>query len=141
MNYLKFNNNSVLRTLDISFNAISEGGIISLVEYIKDNEKLLTLFCAGICINDKGYNLFIESLLSYNKSVFNNIKLSYLDISNDYLTKNSFKNINNIISLSSYINSINLSYNSFSNEGINNIFSFINKMQISFIGFNSNRYK
>ena len=126
MNYLKFNNNSVLRTIDISYNAISEGGIIPLVEYIKDNEKLLSLFLAGNCIYDKGFNLFIESLLSYDKNVFNNIKLSYLDISNNYLTKNSCKNVNNLITLSPYITRINISYNSFSNEGINNIFSFIN---------------
>ena len=126
MKYLKLNHNSLLRTLDISYNAISEEGIKSLVEYIKDNNKLLSLFFAGNCINDKGLDLLLNSLLAYDKNMFNKTRLSYLDISNNNLTKNSCNNINNIISFSSYITSINISYNGFNNEGINNIFSFIN---------------
>ena len=123
MNFLKFNKNSSLRTLDISYNGISEEGIILLVEYIKAYEKLLSLFIAGNYLCDKGLELFIKLLL--NKDI-NKIKLSYLDISNNNLTINSCKYVNKIISLSSFINNINISYNSFYNEGINNIFSYIN---------------
>ena len=134
MNYLKYNKNSVLRTLDIGYNGISDKGVISLVEYINTNEKLLSLFFNGNYICDKGLDLFVKTLINRNNNNNNinndinknNIKLSYLDLSNDGLTKNSCKYINKILSISSFITSINLSYNKILNEGVINILSFIN---------------
>ena len=126
LSYLKSNKKSVLRTLDISYNGISIEGVNSLVEYIKSYEKLLSLFFAGNCLEDKGIGLFVKLLLNESNNIFNNIKLSYLDLSNNNLTKNSCKYLNNIISLSSFISNINIGYNSFFSEGINSIFSFIN---------------
>ena len=126
LNYLKCNENSCIRTLDISYNGISDKGIESLVQYVKSNEKLLSLFYSGNCIYDKGLDKFEKVLLSNEKNVINNIKLSYLDISNNYLTKNSLKHINTMLSLFLFITSINLGYNDLSNQGVYNIFTFIN---------------
>ena len=126
LKYLKCNENSCIRTLDISYNGITDKGIESLVQYVKSNEKLLSLFYSGNCIYDKGLDLFEKALLSNEKNAINNTKLSYLDISNNCLTKNSLKNINSILSLLLFITSINLGYNDLSNQGVYNIFSFIN---------------
>ena len=126
LNYLKCNENSCIRTLDISYNGITEKGIESLVQYVKSNEKLLYLFYSGNCIYDKGLDIFEKALLSNEKNAINNIKLSYLDISNNFLTENSLKHINTMLSLLSFIKSINLGYNDLSNQGVYNIFSFIN---------------
>ena len=126
LKYLKCNENSCIRTLDISYNGITDKGIESLVQYVKSNEKLLSLFYSGNCIYDKGLDLFVKALLSNEKNIINNTKLSYLDISNNCLTKNSLKNINSILSLLLFITSINLGYNDLSNQGVYNIFSFIN---------------
>lgn len=126
LNYLKCNENSCIRTLDISYNGITDKGIESLVQYVKSNEKLLSLFYSGNCIYDKGLDIFEKALLSNEKNTINNIKLSYLDISNNFLTKNSLKYINTMLSLLVFIKSINLGYNDLSNQGVYNIFSFIN---------------
>ena len=126
LKFLKSNKKSVLRTLDISYNGISEEGVTSLAEYVKSYRKLLSLFFSGNCLEDKGLDLFVKLLLKEDNNIFNNLKLSYLDLSNNSLTENSCKYLSNILSLSSYITSINIGYNSFYSEGINNIFSFIN---------------
>ena len=126
LNYLRCNENSCIRTLDISYNGITDKGIESLVQYVKSNEKLLSLFYSGNCIYDKGLDIFEKALLSNEKNITNHIKLSYLDISNNYLTNNSLKHINTMLSLFLFITSINLGYNDLSNQGVYNIFSFIN---------------
>ena len=126
MNFLKFNKNSSLRTLDISYNGISEEGLVLLVEYIKTYGKLLSLFISGNYLCDTGLELFIKLLFNEDKNIFNKIILSYLDISNNNLTKKSCKYVNNIISFSSFINCINIGYNSLYNEGVNNIFAYVN---------------
>ena len=126
LNCLKSNKKSVLRTLDLSYNGISHEGIKCLAEYIKSYGNLLSLFFSGNCIEDKGLGLFVKLLFNQENDTLNNIKLSYLDINNNYFTKNSCKYVCNIISLSSFITSINISNNKFYNEGINNIFSSIN---------------
>ena len=126
LQFLQYNKNSELRTLDISYNGISEEGVNSLVEYIKKYGKLLSLFIGGNCIGDKGLGVFVKLLFNQDYKNVNSIKLSYLDISNNNLSENSCKYISNVISLSPFITSINIGYNSFLNEGINNIFSFIN---------------
>ena len=126
LNYLKCNENSCIRTLDISYNGITDKGIVSLVQYVKSNKTLLSLFYSGNCIYDKGLDIFEKTLLINEKNAINNIKLSYLDISNNCLTRNSLKHINTILSLLFFITSINLGYNDLSNQGVYNIFSFIN---------------
>ena len=126
MKILKENENSNLKTLDISYNGIDESGIESLVDYIKINKKLISLFFSGNYFCDKGLNLFSKLLFKDNQNV-KKVKLSYLDISNNSFTKNSCKHINNILYFSSFISSINISYNNLCNEGIYNIFSCINK--------------
>ena len=125
LKYLKCNENSCIRTLDISYNGITDKGIESLVQYVKSNEKIISLFCSGNCIYDKGLDLFEKSLI-INDYDINNIKLSYLDISNNCLTKSSLKHINTMLSLLHFITSINLGYNDLSNQAVYNIFSFIN---------------
>lgn len=124
--FLTLNKKSTLRTLDLGYNGISEDGVFSIYKYIKTNEKLLSFFFAGNCLGDKGLELFVKLLLNQDSNNTNNSKLSYLDLSNNILTKESCKYINNIICLSSFITSINISYNILCNEGVNNIFSFIN---------------
>jgi len=126
LDFLILNKKSTLRTLDLGYNGISEDGIFPIYKYIKINEKLLSLFLAGNCLGDKGLELFVKLLLNQDCNNTNNSKLSYLDFSNNNLTKESCKYINNIIYLSSFITSINISYNNLCNEGANNIFSFIN---------------
>ena len=126
LNYLIYNENSCIRTLDLSYNGITDKGVESLVQYIKRNKKLLSLFYSGNCLYDKGLDLFEKALINNEKNVINNIKLSYLDISNNCLTKNSLKHINTMLSLFLFITSINLGYNNLSNQGVYNIFSFIN---------------
>ena len=124
--FLKENINTNLRTLDISYNGIGEGGIDSLVNYIKTNKKLISLFLSGNYLCDKGLHKFSNSLFINNKDN-KTVRLSYLDISNNSFTKNCFIYINNIIYFSLFISSINISYNSLCFEGISNIFSCINK--------------
>ena len=58
--YLKENSNTNLRTLDISYNDIG-GGIDSLVNYIKINKKLISLFFSGNYLCDKGLYKFSNS--------------------------------------------------------------------------------
>ena len=132
MNFLKCNQKSVLRTLDIGYNGISEEGMSSLFIYIKTNNKLLSLFFPGNCLGNTGLEQFVKSLFNQdnnNKNVVNS-KISYLDLSNNKLTKESCKYINSIISMSEFITSINIGYNSLYNEGVNNIFECLNKKSI-----------
>ena len=124
--FLKENSNTNLRTLDISYNDIGEGGIDSLVNYIKINKKLISLFFSGNYLCDKGLYKFSNSLFINNKDN-KTVSLPYLDISNNSITRNCFIYINNIIYFLLFISSINISYNSLCFDGISNIFSFINK--------------
>ena len=126
MDFLKENKNSNLKTLDISYNGIDEEGMESLTEYIKLNKNLMTLFLSGNYLCDKGINKLSNLLFDDNNNT-KKVKLSYLDISNNSFTKNSYKYINNIIFNSSFITSINISYNNLYNESIFKIFSCINK--------------
>ena len=126
MDFLKENKNSNLKTLDISYNGIEEEGMESLTEYIKLNKNLMTLFLSGNYLCDKGINKLSNLLFDDNNNT-KKVKLSYLDISNNSFTKNSYKYINNIIFNSSFINSINISYNNLYNESIFKIFPCINK--------------
>ena len=117
MDFLKENKNSNLKTLDISYNGIEEEGMESLTEYIKLNKNLMTLFLSGNYLCDKGINKLSNLLFDDNNNT-KKVKLSYLDISNNSFTKNSYKYINNIIFNSSFITSINISYNNLYNESI-----------------------
>ena len=126
LNYLKENKNSNLKTLDLSYNGIGKNGIESLVEYIKSNKKLISLFFSGNCLGNEALYKFSNLLFVENKN-HKKVKLSYLDISNNSFTKKSYIYINNIIFYSSFISSINISYNNLYNEGVSNIFSCINK--------------
>ena len=126
MNFLKENNNSNLKTLDISYNGIEEEGIELLTEYIKINKNLISLFLCGNYLCDKGINK-LSNLLFVSNNDDKKVKLSYLDISNNFFTKNSCECINNIIFNSSFISSMNISFNNLNNESIYKIFSCINK--------------
>ncbi len=121
---LKTKSNYTLRTLDLSYNGIGKEGIESLVDFIKINGKLISLFFSGNYLCDKGFSLF--SKLLFNNQEDKRVKISYLDMNNNSFTKNSYKYINNIIYFSSFITSINISFNNLGNEGIFNIFKFLN---------------
>ena len=128
MNYLKYNQKLILRTLDISYNGISEEGMLPLFKYIKANNKLLSLFFSGNCLGNSGLELFVKSLFSQDgvKNSNSNSKISYLDLSNNNLTKESCKYIKNILCLSPFITNINIGYNSLYNEGVISLFECLN---------------
>ena len=129
MNFLKYNQKLILRTLDISYNGISEEGMLPIFKYIKANKKLLSLFFSGNCLGNSGLELFVNSIFDQDSvDVSNsNSKISYLDLSNNNLTKESCKYINNILCLSPFITNINVGYNSLYNEGVNSIFDCLNE--------------
>ena len=126
LDYLQENEDSNLKTLDISYNGIGEGGIESLVKYINTNKKLISLFISGNYLCDKGLSKFSNLLFVKNKNN-KKIRISYLDISNNSFSKDGLIYINNILYYSSFISSINISYNNLGNESISNIISCINK--------------
>ena len=73
--------------------------------------KSICNFLIGHQSNHYQINKVSKKKIKDNQNV-KKVKLSYLDISNNSFTKNSCKHINNILYFSSFISSINISYNS-----------------------------
>ena len=121
INYFKENKNLTLRTIDLSYNGITKDGVTSLIDFIVSNNKLVTLNLAGNYLCDEGIKKLSEI---YSFSSFH-VKLSYLNLENNNITKNSCKYINKIISSSMFITSILLNNNPLFNDGSINILSHI----------------
>ena len=121
INYLKENENLSLRTIDLSYNGITKDGLTSLIDFIILNNKLVTLNLAGNYLCDEGIKK-LSDIYSCSKI---QIKLSYLNLENNNITKNSCKYINKIISFSMFITSILLNNNPLYNDGVINILSHI----------------
>ena len=121
INYLKESETLALRTIDLSYNGITKDGLISLIDFIMINNKLVTLNLAGNYLCDEG----IRKLTDIYSSHIIHIKLSYLNLENNNITKNSCKYINKIISSSMFITNICLNNNPLYNEGVISILSHI----------------
>lgn len=120
--YLESNQYLSIQTLDIGYNGLTNEGTEFLVNFVKKNDRLITLNIGGNYFCDEGIKEICESLaqnLSKNR-------LSYIDLQNNNITKLGSEYIYDMLVESPFINGIILKNNYLNNEGINKIFSSLN---------------
>ena len=132
--YLVNNTNMILRTLDISYNGLEIKGIQIICEFIKINNKLITLFIGGNYICDEGTKILIDTIIDNS-----NCKITYLFLQNNNITSKGYNYICKVMSYHPYLNSINLKSNNLSDEGVKGIFSSLNpESKLSTIDLSNN---
>ncbi len=119
--YLVNNENMILRTLDISYNGLEIKGIQIVCEFIKINNKLISLFIGGNYICDEGTKILIDTIIDNS-----NCKITYLFLDNNNITSKGYNYISIIISYHPFLNSINLKSNNLLDEGVKGIFTSLN---------------
>ena len=119
--YIINNHQMILRTLDISYNGIEINGVKIICEYIKVNNKLISLFIGGNYICDEGANILAQTLIDNSEC-----KITYLFMENNNITKNGAKYITKVISYHPFLSSINLKSNNLTDEGVKTIFCSLN---------------
>ena len=117
--YLISNPNLNLKSFELGYNGLTHEGTELLVNFIKNNDKLITFNIGGNYFCDEGIQEICESM-SQNSS---KNKLSYVDFQNNNISKIGCEYIYHMLIESPFINGICLKKNFLNNEGVCKIFS------------------
>ena len=104
--------NEMLVSLHLSGNLISSNGLIHLSNFLQSNKRLEQLFIASNKLDNLGIKVFIETLISKNKSV------NYLNLADNNLKNDDIMLICMLIKKNRDISFLNLSGNPFTSETI-----------------------
>ena len=133
--YFSSNKNLEIKTLNVEYNGITKNGINYFVDFLKNNQNIITLQLGGNYICDEGIKKMSESFIykiskdDNGKIIINNEnknRISYLDIHNNNITKNGMDIIANTIINSPFINGLYLNGNNIETEGVNKLFLNLN---------------
>ena len=117
--YLLSNPNLNLKAFDLGYNGLTHEGTELLVNFIKNNDKLITFNIGGNYFCDEGIQEICESMSqSLSKS-----RLSYVDLQNNNISKLGCEYIYQLLIDSPFLIGISLKNNFLNNEGVCKVFS------------------
>jgi len=120
--YLTSNQYLNIKALDLGYNGLTHEGASLLINFVKNNEKLMTLNIGGNYFCDEGIKEICDDLCQDR----NKNRLAYIDLQNNNITKVGCETIYYMLTDSAFINGICLKSNFLNNEGAIKIFSALN---------------
>jgi len=118
-NYLSSNQYLNIRALDLGYSGLTHEGADLLVNFAKNNEKLMTLNIGGNYFCDEGIKEICDNLCQDRHKN----RIAYIDFQNNNITKVGCENIYYMLTDSAFINGICLKNNFLNNEGAIKVFS------------------